>query len=137
MKFDVKSIIILVLLLTSIGFGLNWYFSGDDASKQRVKELENQLVKLDKDLKESDKRLKESEVKSDSLEKVTKKSQLEAARQAELTKKAEATVAKYKVELDKAKQNTIIVKEKIKEMENKPANRTEQELIESLKNKTK
>jgi hypothetical protein len=137
MKFDIKNIIILVLLLTSIGFGLNWYFSGNDKSKDKVKELEKELVKLDKDLKESNKRLKESESKSDSLQKITNKSQEEALAQAEKTRKAEAVVVKYKDELEKAKQNTNIVKDRIKQMEDKPANRTEQSLIESLKNKTK
>lgn len=137
MKFDIKNIIILVLLLASIGFGLNWYFSGNDKSKDKVKELEKELVKLDKDLKESNKRLKESESKSDSLQKITNKSQEEALAQADKTRKAEAVVVKYKDELEKAKQNTNIVKDRIKQMEDKPANRTDQSLIESLKNKTK
>lgn len=137
MKFNVKNIIILVLLTTSILFGLNWYFSGNDKSKERVKQLEKELVELDKKLEESDKKLKESEEKSANLEKITKKSQEEAAKQAQLTKQAEAVVLKYKKELDKAKANTNLVKETIKKMEDKPANRTEQSLTESLKNKTK
>lgn len=135
MKLDIKSIIIIVLLLTSIGFGLKWFFSGPDNSKDE--ELKKEIALLDKELKSSEERLRLSEIKSDSLEKVSAKNYLDAIRQAELTKEAEKNVLKYKDELKKAKANTEIIKANIKRLEENPSNRTGDALIESIKNKTK
>ena len=49
MKLDFTKILILFLLISTIGFGLTWYFGGFDASKQRVKELEEDYKKLEKE----------------------------------------------------------------------------------------
>lgn len=137
MKFDIKNIIIICLLVISIIFGLKWYFTGNDSSKDKIKELEKKLVELNIELKNSNDRIERSKIKSDSLENVTKSIREEARKQAILTKKAEADVALYKNELNKAKQNTESLKIKIKQLESNPTNRTGDDLIESLKNKVK
>jgi predicted negative regulator of RcsB-dependent stress response len=38
-QLDIKSILILILLGLTILFGFKWFFSGDKASKERVKQL--------------------------------------------------------------------------------------------------
>lgn len=135
MKLDIKSIIIIVLLLTSIVFGLKWFLSNDYPVKDD--ELKKEIVQLDKELKESKEKLRLSEIKSDSLEKVTAQNYIDAIKQAELTKQAEKNVLKYKEELKKARANTELIKENIKRLEDNPSNRTGNSLIESIKNKTK
>ena len=49
MKLDIKSILILILLGLTLLFGFKWFFSGDKASKERVKQLEEDYKKLEKD----------------------------------------------------------------------------------------
>ena len=39
MKLDIKSILILILLGLTLLFGFKWFFSGDKASKERVKQF--------------------------------------------------------------------------------------------------
>ena len=46
MKLDIKSILILILLGLTLLFGFKWFFSGDKASKERVKQLEQQLQEI-------------------------------------------------------------------------------------------
>jgi len=49
MKFDIKTILILILLAASTIFGLKWFFSGNDASKEKIKQLEAEYKKLEQD----------------------------------------------------------------------------------------
>ena len=73
-KDKIYLILISVLLLTSLIFGYKWFYSGNSASKERVKQLEAEFKELEKKKKESDTRIKYWETqfaalqaKSDSL----------------------------------------------------------------------
>ena len=48
MKFDIKSWLIIVLLVAVIVFGGMWYFKKDEGSVQRVKDLEKEIVDIQK-----------------------------------------------------------------------------------------
>lgn len=137
MKLDIKSILILILLGLTLIFGLKWFWSGDDASKQRVKELEKQFTELESQKKALDLEINSWRAKSDSLKKLDLKLQSELAKQEALTKKAEADAQKSKANLDKIRHDLEETKHKIEEIKNHPPNRTGDALLESLKNKTK
>jgi hypothetical protein len=137
MKLDIKSILILVLLGLTLLFGFKWFFSGDKASKERVKQLEQEFKQL-----ESQKKLVDLEIatwiaKSDSLKKIDVKLQAELAKQEAETKKAEIDANKSKANLDKLRKEMEETQHKIDEFKKNPPNRTGDALLESLKNKTK
>ncbi len=137
MKLDIKSILILVFLGISIFFGLKWFWSGNDASKERVKQLEQQFKELESQKKAVDLEIESWRSKSDSLKTLDLKLQKEIARQEMLTKKAEQEAQKSKSNLDKMRQDLADTKNKIEQIKSNPPNRTGDDLLESLKNKTK
>lgn len=137
MKLDIKSILILVFLGISIFFGLKWFWSGNDASKERVKQLEQQFKELESQKKAVDLEIESWRAKSDSLKTLDLKLQKEIARQELLTKKAEQEAQKSKANLDRMRQDLADTKNKIEQIKNNPPNRTGDDLLESLKNKTK
>lgn len=137
MKLDIKSILILVFLGISIFFGLKWFWSGDSASKERVKQLEKEYKLLEEQKKAVDIEIVTWRAKSDSLKKLDLKLQAEITKQELLTKKAELDAQKSKANLDKMRQDLAETKSKIEEIKNNPPNRTGDALLESLKNKTK
>lgn len=137
MKFDIKSILILLLLATSLLFGLKWLWSSDKKSKERVKQLEKEFALLEKNKKAVDTELAIWISKSDSLKLLDAKLQAELAKQEALTKKAEQEVKKSKADLNGLREDLSETKNKIKEIKNHPPNRTGDALLESLKNKTK
>lgn len=137
MKFDFKKAMILFLLLSSTGFGLTWYFGGFDASKERVKQLEEQYKKL-----EGEKEAAEAKIaawKEIYNEKDTKDKKLAI----EVGKaKSEAVVAKQnaekaKAELIKLQGGMAETKREIEEMKNNPKVLTDDELLEDLIKNTK
>jgi flagellar basal body-associated protein FliL len=137
MKLDIKSIIILVLLGLTLLFGYKWFFGGNKESKQRVKQLEQEFKQLESQKKLVDLEIATWKAKSDSLIKIDIKLQEDLARQEAETKKAEIESQKSKANLDKLKKDIIEIQNKIKEFKKNPPNRTGDELLESLKNKTK
>lgn len=137
MKLDLKSILILIFFGLSILFGYKWYFSGDKASKERVKQLEKEFNDLEKQKKLVDLEILSWQAKSDSLRNVDDRLKSELAKQEKLTKEAEMEVKKSKANLDKIKKDLEETKKKIEEIRNNPPNRTGDALLESLKNKTK
>ena len=71
MKYDIKTILVLVLLATTVLFGYNWYF-GDNGSKDKIKELDEKYSKLEAEKKERDleiAKLQKSFVEKDTLDK--------------------------------------------------------------------
>ena len=40
MKIDIKTILILVFILTTLIFGYKWFFTDNKAAKEKIKELE-------------------------------------------------------------------------------------------------
>ena len=137
MKLDIKSILILVFLGISIFFGLKWFWSGDSASKERVKQLEKEYKLLEDQKKAVHLEIVSWRAKSDSLKKLDLKLQADIAKQELLTKKAESDAQKSKANLDKIRHDLVETQHKIDEIKNHPPNRTGDALLESLKNKTK
>lgn len=137
MKLDIKSILILILLGFTLLFGFKWFFSGDKASKERVKQLEQQFKELEAQKKVVDLEIITWRAKSDSLKQLDVKLQAEIAKQESLTKKAEAEANRSKANLDKMRHDLAETQRKIEEIKNHPPNRTGDALLESLKNKTK
>ena len=137
MKLDFTKILILFLLVSTIGFGLTWYFGGFDASKERVKQLEQEFKELESQKKLVDLEIATWVAKSDSLRKIDIKLQAELAKQEAQTKKAEIESNKSKANLDKLRKEMEETQHKIDEFKKSPPNRTGDALLESLKNKTK
>lgn len=136
MKLDKKSIIILVLLGVSVIFFGLWYFKGDD-TKNKIKELESKNRKI--------------EVTRDSLDNVNKSLKLDFDKiqivindREEFIKQIEQNLSKVKLELDNANikvkdgQKALSeTKKKIEQLKRNPINRTDDSLINSLKEKLK
>lgn len=137
MKLDIKSILILALLGISLFFGLNWFWSGDKSSKERVKQLEKEFKDLECKKQEVDKEIHLWRLKSDSLKSLDEKLQKELAKQELLTKKAEQEAQKSRANLEKMRNDLAETRKKIEDVKNNPPNRTGDALLESLKNKTK
>jgi predicted nucleic acid-binding Zn-ribbon protein len=137
MKLDIKSILILVLLGLTLLFGFKWFFSGDNASKERVKQLEQEFKDLENQKKTVDLEITSWRAKSDSLKQLDIKLQAELVKQEAQTKKAEIEANRSRANLDKLRGDLAETQRKIEEIKNNPPNRTGDALLESLKNKTK
>lgn len=137
MKLDFKSILILVLLGCTLIFGYMWFFRGDDGSKEQLKQLQEEYKEIEKQKKESDKRLIEYNEQLDSLlnvDKINKEKLLELeANVLEAENRANESESKFK-DLQAQLKET---RDKIKEFKNNPPNRTGDDLLNSIKNKTK
>lgn len=134
LKLDIKSIVILVLLLFGgIFFGL-WYFKGSD-TKDRVNQLEKDIKRI--------------EVVRDSLEDANTKlredfneRELIISERDKKIKDIESSISKIKQDLvvanNKLKQSQkelAETKKKIEELKNNPIKREGDDLINSLKQK--
>jgi len=132
MKLDFTKILILFLLVSTIGFGLTWYFGGFDASKQKVKELEEEYKKLEQ-------KAAAAEAKVLAWQEIYNKKDVEDRKMAiEVGKaKSDAIVAKQnaekaKVELSKLQGGMAQTRKEIEEMKNNPKVLTDDELLEDL-----
>lgn len=136
MKLDIKSILILVLLGFSLIFFYMWYFRGSDNYKDDLKKLKQENKELHEkrdsiqlhlnSLNDSFNELR----KQDSLLKVKISDQeLEIQK---FKNKANAS----KDQLNKLLKELEETRKKIQELKNNPPNRTDQDLINSLKIKT-
>lgn len=129
---DFKKIVIIFLLLSTIGFGLTWYFGGFDASKQRVKQLEEEYKKLKEEKAAADAKVaawKEIYEKKDAQD---KKLAIEVG-----TAKAAAMIArenaeKAKQDLSKLQGGIEQTRREIEELQNNPKVLTDDELLEEL-----
>ena len=133
MKLDIKTLIILVLLVISLGFCWNWFFGGGKAYKKQVKELEKERTELLLERKtlisDVDSLIKQNKrlITKDSVYKA-KISGLDV----EITyykSKAENS----KRELDRIKGELSLTRKKIKELKAMPPNREGDDLLNSLK----
>lgn len=136
MKFDIKTIIILVLLGFSLLFGYKWFFSADPSLKKRLKEIETEYNDLEQKKKESDRKIKQLENEYTILESKDKQLQDQVIKLESDIKLAEQTAAKSKSNLDKIKKDLAETKHKIEDFKNNPPNRTGDDLLNSIKNKT-
>ncbi len=137
MKLDIKSWIIVVLLVISLVFVGKWYFKGDDVSKSKVKELENQIELIEKEKAQRDANIKSLQDKQKELEAtIDVKTQLveDLARGNVLLANQVAYAQKGLEETRKKLKET---QDKIAELLKNPVKRDGDDLLNSLKNKTK
>lgn len=132
MKLDFTKILILFLLVSTIGFGLTWYFGGFDASKERVKQLEEDYKKLEKEKEAAEATITAWKEIFDKKDKEDKKMTQEV-----IKAKTDANVAKINAERAKAELSKLqggmsqTIKE-IEEMRNNPKVLSDDELLEDL-----
>lgn len=137
MKIDIKNIIILILIVFSCFSAWNWLIKGDKESKSKVEELDKQfndlkMVKDSLDKSNQNLKLKFSELKR--LDDELSKKNIELQ---EEVKKSESVANKSQKELTRLMKEKIEIKKKIEELEKNPIKREGDDLLESLKNKTK
>ena len=137
MKFNIKNTIILVLLIVAIFFGYRWFIGGDSASKERVKQLEKEFTELENKKKLTDLEINKWKCKFDTLQKEGDRIKQENIKLESETKKAESEANKSKSNLDKLRHEMEETKHKIEQLEKNPIKRTGDDLLQSLKNKTK
>lgn len=136
MKLDIKSIIILVLLLASGIFFYMWFFGGMDGYKKEVNRLREENKKLELQSDSIKGRIKKYELdfvelrKQDSLLKVKI---LQSQSEVEIAK---SKANRSKEELDKLRVELEKTQKQIEELKSHPKNRTGDDLLNSLKNKT-
>jgi septal ring factor EnvC (AmiA/AmiB activator) len=134
MNFDIKNIIIIVLLGFLFVFGYMWY-SGRGEYKDRVnqlnkeiKDIQNIKDSIDVENKKLDNLLSNLQMEDSILQ--VKISEIEITNQ-----KLTDDLIKSKKELLGFRTNIADVKRQIENIRKNPANRDEVELINSLKNK--
>jgi septal ring factor EnvC (AmiA/AmiB activator) len=135
MKLDIKSILILVLLAGCLIFGYMWYFKSDNV-KSELKELraDNERIKKERDsinihlraLEVNFTKLKQNEK---FLQQKINDLELEIERSKQKANKSQAELNKLRLRLEETRR-------KIKELKNNPPNRTDDDLLNSLKIKT-
>ena len=138
MKFDLKNILILILIIISSFSVWKWLTKVDDTkSKERIKELENEFHKLeirkdsvDNNIKTLELEFEKLEVKDSLLVEENKKLSKEA-KQAELESKI------WKTKLQTSQKQQEETRSRIKQLGKNPIKREGNDLLESLKNKTK
>lgn len=136
-KLDFKTILIIILLLLTTFFGLKWYLQRDNGSKEVINQLELRLEKLEKEKKLVDKEIVLWRNKFDSLNVKSIKLEKDLYEQSEKTRLAELNANKSMQSLNKLRILIEETKKKIQDLRNNPTNRTGDDLLESIKNKTK
>ena len=137
MKFDIKNTIILILLIVSLLFGYKWFIESDSGSKERVKQLEKEFTELENKKKLTDLEINKWKSKFDTLQKEGDILKQENIKLEAETKKAEQEASKSKSNLDKLRLEMIETKNKIEKLKKNPIKRTGDDLLQSIKNKTK
>lgn len=135
-NFDFKSILIFILLTLLMGVAYNWYFKADKDYKNQVKMLRDENIKI-KNTRDSlstnilnlEKEFIVIKDREDSLNNRIKILDIQIA-------DARNKANKSKAELDALRIELLETNKKIKELRNNPPNRTGEDLIKSIKNKT-
>ncbi len=133
MKYNLNNILIIILLITSIGFGLAWYFRGDNESKKRIKELENEFILLEQEKEKIDIKisvLKEIYAEKDAED---KRMTIEVTNAKNDVQKAKDDAKKAKDELLKLKGNIKKTLEDIEDIKNNTKVLTDDELLIDIK----
>lgn len=132
MKLNFNIILILFLLISTVGFGLTWYFGGFSESKERVKQLERDYKKLEGEKKIAEEkvaawqevyRLKDIEDKKLIIEVTNAKKEVTIAR---------AMAAKFQLELSNIKGDMAQTRREIEDLKNNPRVLTDEELLKDL-----
>jgi peptidoglycan hydrolase CwlO-like protein len=135
-NFDFKSILIFILLTLLMGVAYNWYFKADKDYKNQVKMLRDENIKI-KNTRDSlstnilnlEKEFIIIKDREDSLNNRIKILDIQIS-------DARNKANKSKAELDALRIELLETNKKIKELRNNPPNRTGEDLINSIKNKT-
>ncbi len=135
--FDIKTILIIIFLVGSLFFGYQWYFQGNDGSKERVKELEKKFQQLEEQKKVVDIEITKWQKEFDSLKIKDEEKAKQLIKLSQDTRNAEAKANKSKAELDKLRLHLLEIQKKIEEFKKHPSNRQGDALLESIKNETK
>jgi hypothetical protein len=135
-KLDIKTILILILLLISTVFGLMWFFSGSDASKEKVKQLEAEYKKLEADKKSADAKILVWQGKFNAADAKDKKLAIEVTKSKADAKLAEERAKKSKANLDKVQIGIAENRKEIEALKKNPPTLTDDELLEALIKKT-
>lgn len=135
-KLDIKTILILILLLASTVFGLMWFFGGNDASKERVKQLETEYKKLEQEKAAADSKILVWQGKFNAADEKDKKLAIEVTKSKADAKLADARAKKSKADLDKVQSGITENRKEIEALKKNPPTLTDDELLEALIKKT-
>jgi hypothetical protein len=136
MKFDLKTILILVLLAASTVFGLMWFFGGSDASKEKVKQLEAEYKKLEEDKKAADAKILVWQGKFAAADAKDKQLAIAVTKSKADAKLAQEKAKKSKADLDKVQGGITENRKEIEALKKNPPVLTDDELLEALIKKT-
>lgn len=136
MKYDIKTILVLVFLVGTILFGYMWYF-GDNGGKKEIKELNEKYSKLEEEKKVKDLEIAKLKKSFDEKDALDKKLQAEILIAKSETAKAIKKANESKAQLDKLKVSLTKTKKEIEAFEKNPPNREGDALLISIKNHTK
>jgi hypothetical protein len=137
MKFDFNKILILFLLISTIGFGLTWYFGGFDASKERVKQLQEDYKKLEEEKKAAEAKIvvwREIYNERDAKDKKMAQEVINAKTDAKVSR---INAEKAKADLLKIKNGMSQTRQEIEQLKINPKVLTDDELLEELIKNTK
>lgn len=135
-KLDIKSWLIIILLGFALIFGYKWYFSGPD-NKDEIKALleENKVIQKERDSLKTARHILENDFNN-----LRMNDSLKASEIARLDKSLvimQEEVNRSRKDFDKIRKELEETRKKIEEFKKNPPNRTGDDLINSLKNKTK
>ena len=136
MKFDLKTILILVLLAASTVFGLMWFFSGSDASKEKVKQLEAEYKKLEQDKAAADAKILVWQGKFNIADARDKQLAAVIIKSKSDVKLAGEKAKKSKADLDVVQNNIAENRKEIEALKKNPPVLSDDDLLESLIKKT-
>jgi len=132
MKFDLKTILILVLLVVSTVFGLMWFFGGSDVSKEKVKQLEKEYKKLEQEKKVADAKILVWQGRFNIADAKDKKLSEEIIKSKADAKLADEKAKKSKADLDKVKGSIEENRKEIENLKKNPPVLTDEQLLEAL-----
>jgi chromosome segregation ATPase len=129
---DFKKIVIIFLLVSTIGFGLTWYFGGFDASKQRVKQLEEEYKKLEKEKEAAEAKIAIWQDIYNKKDAEDKKLAIEVGTAKANAQRAKEDAEKAKKDLSRLQGGMTQTRKEIEELRNNPKVLTDDELLEDL-----
>jgi hypothetical protein len=136
MKFDIKTILILILLAAATLFGLKWFFSGSDASMEKIKQLETEYKKLEQDKAAADAKILVWQGKFNAADAKDKQLAVAVARSKADAKLADEKAKRSKADLDKVHVGIEENRKEIESLKKNPPALSDDELLEALIKKT-
>lgn len=131
-----KNILILALLVGCFIFGYAHFFKSDGVYKLKVKQLEQANIDLQNERKKLGIELSSVKLDFAKLKVIEGKLATQVAGLDIEIQKNKAAVLKSRAELDKLKVELAQTRKKIEDLKSNPANRTGDDLLNSLKLKT-